>query len=117
MTNNLSTLLSGWWFWLLAAVLAGLLALWWYHSYYPRWRVIRDLQSARTAADERRVFEYISRTSRVHFSAYDSAGLKLDVSQPNWLGSVHSIHFHQYGKSPIEHRLIDPSNLSVLMGE
>jgi hypothetical protein len=116
-TMTFPTLLSTWRFWLAAAILVGLAAAWWYNSSYPRWRVTRDLQAARTAADERQLFERIRRTSQVRFTAHDASGASLPTSQPGWQSAARTLRFYQYGNPAIEHSLIDPENITRLTGE
>lgn len=76
----------------------------------------RALKSARTSAEEGRVFTDIATKTRGHYTIHDLNGKRLDLSKP-WEHEVFSIQFHQFGGPPIEHVVIDKKNVQILLGE
>jgi len=85
--------------------------------FYSRSDAERDLQAARTAADERAAFDRIARNTRVTFALYDAAGNPLGMSDSDWPNQAHLIRFDQFGDPPLEHSIIGRQNIFTLMRE
>ncbi len=113
--DTLPSLLKDWRFWLVAGLLGGLAAAG-YHR-YPKWRAGQYLRAAQDSSSERTAFEYIRRSGQVLFTVHDARGAQIDMSEPGWRSRVHSVHFLNYGSTPVQHVLIDQDNLIILLGE
>lgn len=73
------------------------------------------VERATTAAEERDAFAALARGG-VGFTAHDAAGAQVDMSQPKWWERTHRIVLHAHGRA-LDHVLIDPANVLVLMQE
>jgi hypothetical protein len=83
---------------------------------YSRNDAERALKSARTSAEERRVFTDISDKTRGRYTIHDLNGKRLDFAKP-WEHEVFSLHVYQFGDPPIKHVVIDKKNIVILLGE
>ena len=75
-----------------------------------------DVVRARTAAEERAAFDALADRGRVSFTAYDRDGRQLDLGAAKWWERAHRLHLGVDGES-IDHTLIDPANVAMLMKE
>ena len=73
------------------------------------------LSSVSTALEEKAVFEDISRSSQyVGFTPRGATGMQIQLTQPGWEANVATIDI-DLGEISVTHRVIDPSNLWILM--
>lgn len=70
---------------------------------------------ARTAEEERAAFAAIGR-GEVAFTAYAADGTRVDLGEPNWWKRVARLRISVGGAS-IDHAVIDPDNIDLLMLE
>lgn len=75
------------------------------------------LAAAKTAADEKKAMQEFSSTcGSLSFTPYDNGGARLDMGDASWREHLHHIELDG-GRGSFEHRLIEPDNVVLLMGE
>lgn len=79
-------------------------------------RGLAEVARATTPAEERAAFEALVRAGKVSFSAFDAEGQQLDLAGAKWWERARTLRLGAGGET-IEHRLIDPVNVLVLMQE
>ncbi|WP_425395006.1 hypothetical protein [Aeoliella sp.] len=87
--------------------------------------LFNDLQGARTSIEEQVAFEKLERKSRpiygfvpykLSFRPYDAQGKAVDSLGENWWESVAVLHI-RVNNYELDHRVIDPENIAILMRE
>jgi len=89
-------------------------------------RIIEDIKSAKSPEDERSVFQEIERRSganarwgggiQVGFQAFDQQGQVVDYTHDKWWELVDTMCIMLNDKE-VDHVLIDPENIDLLMHE
>lgn len=76
------------------------------------------LSAAKTASAEAELFGLIHRHRRggLSLAAFDAAGHDIPVSEPNWWKRTHRVLITLDGER-MDHVLIEPENVFILMGE
>jgi hypothetical protein len=79
-------------------------------------RGLAEVARATTPAEERAAFEGLVRGGGVSFTAFDADGEQLDLGAQKWWERARTLRLGAGGEK-IEHTLIDPVNVLVLMQE
>jgi hypothetical protein len=79
-------------------------------------RGLAEVARAATPAEERAAFAALVRGGGVSFTAFDAEGRRLDLGAEKWWERARTLRLGAGGES-MEHRLIDPVNVLVLMQE
>jgi hypothetical protein len=102
---------------MLVMVVAGLIVSCNLQPAFVRSNAQRDLQAARTAAEELAAFNRMAQHSRIAFTLHDATGNQVSMSAADWPSQAKVIRFLQFGSPPLEHKLIDSRNVFTLMRE
>jgi hypothetical protein len=79
---------------------------------------LAEVARATTPAEERAAFAALVRGGGVSFTAHDAGGAQLDMGAERWWERARTLRLGlRSGGETIEHRLIDPVNVLVLMQE
>lgn len=77
-----------------------------------------EVRRAATPSEERAAFAALARGGGVHFTAHAADGKQLDLGAPRWWDQARTLRLGVRGsRETIEHTLIDPENVLVLMQE
>jgi hypothetical protein len=101
----------------MAILVLAAVAAWW--TIFGRVdRMIDDIENARSSEEERAAFRAIDRRIGLplSFEPFDRQGRIVDMSVDRWWESVVMIRISLNGRK-VDHTLIDPENIGILMHE
>lgn len=80
-------------------------------------RVVRQLEEAETAEEEKAAFEVLWQHAKtLSFVPFDAEGEQLPMTQERWWEQLHTIAL-TVDNVEVEHRMLDPENIGILMKE